>query len=252
MWTKIITIKRTKDLNCFSLCALNLFNTWVSQFELNYWNKWTFPRHSNLLRSTCIYMHSCYVNRNLYFWMRLIAINCLTALVCIYAKKISPTPLHHHHRPEPLRQGRMDPCFHLRQILTLHLNAAEIKTHQTRQRFYNLLLSSFGESVWIVSSVCCSYLTGAAPGVVFCCWSPSASGFRCCVFRDGILQILVVTSGYLSYCCLSIISNQSVHSPLTSDINKAFSSTQLPLTGYFLFFRPFSVNPRDGCARKSQ
>ncbi len=33
-----------------------------------------------------------------------------------------------------------------------------------------------------------------------------------------------------------------------SDINKEFSSTQLPLTGYFLFFGPFSVNPRDGCA----
>ncbi len=71
-------------------------------------------------------------------------------------------------------------------------------------------------------------------------------------FRDGILHTLVVTSGYLSYCCLSIISNQSAHSPLTSDINKAFSSTQLPLTGYFLFFRPFSVNPRDGCVWKSQ
>ncbi len=54
MWAKIITIKRTKDLNYFSLCALNLFNTRVSQFELNYWNKWTFPWHSNLLRCTCI------------------------------------------------------------------------------------------------------------------------------------------------------------------------------------------------------
>ncbi len=79
-------------------------------------------------------------------------------------------------------------------------------------------------------------------------WSSAAGahllqGSTCCVFRDGILQILVVTSGYLSYCCLSIISNQSA---LTSDI-KAFSSTQLPLTGYFLFFGPFSVNPRDGC-----
>ncbi len=68
----------------------------------------------------------------------------------------------------------------------------------------------------------------------------------------GILHTLVVTNGYLSYCCLSIISNQSVHSPLTADINKAFSSTQRPLTGYFLFFGPFSVNPRDGCAWKSQ
>ncbi len=141
----------------------------------------------------------------------------------------------------------------LHQILTLHLNvAAEIETHQTRQRFYNLLLSGFGESVWIVSSVCCSYLTGAAPGVVFCCWSPSASGFDVLCVQRCILQILVVTSGYLSYCCLSIISNQSVHSLLTSDLNKAFSSTQLPLTGYFLFFRPFSVNPRDGCVWKSQ
>ncbi len=39
IWAAIITIKRTKDLNYFSLCALNLFNTRVSQFELNYWNK---------------------------------------------------------------------------------------------------------------------------------------------------------------------------------------------------------------------
>ncbi len=83
-------------------------------------------------------------------------------------------------------------------------------------------------------------------------WSSAAGvhllqGLTCCVFRDGILQILVVTSGYLSYCCLSIISNQSVHSPLTSDINKSLLSTQLPLTGYFLFFGPFSVNSRDGC-----
>ncbi len=60
-------------------------------------------------------------------------------------------------------------------------------------------------------------------------------GLTCCVFRDGILHTLVVTSGYLSYCCLSVISNQSAHSPLTSDINKAFSFTQLLLTGYFLF-----------------
>ncbi len=86
--------------------------------------------------------------------------------------------------------------------------------------------------------------------LVFCCWSPSASGFNVLCVRDGILHILIVTSGYLSYCCLSIISNQSAHSPLTSDINKAFSSTQLPLIGYFLFFRPFSVNPIDGCAWK--
>ncbi len=32
-------------------------------------------------------------------------------------------------------------------------------------------------------------------------------GLTCCAFRDGILHTLVVTSGYLSYCYLSIISN---------------------------------------------
>ncbi len=84
-------------------------------------------------------------------------------------------------------------------------------------------------------------------------WSSAAvdhllQGSMCCAFRDGILHILAVTSGYLSYCSLSIISNKSAHSPLTSDINKAFSSTQLPLSGYFLFFGPFSVIPRDGFA----
>ncbi len=95
------------------------------------------------------------------------------------AKKISPTALHHHQQPEPLRQGRM---IHAFMFFTPNSDpiiwmSQQIETHRTRQRFFNLLSSNFGESVWIVSSVCCSYLTGAAPGVVFCCWSPSASGF---------------------------------------------------------------------------
>ncbi len=54
------------------------------------------------------------------------------------AKKISPTSLHHHHQPEPLRQGRMDPCFHVlyAKFWPYHLNvAAEIKSYQIRQRF---------------------------------------------------------------------------------------------------------------------
>ncbi len=80
---------------------------------------------------------------------------------------------------------------------------------------FNLLLSSFGESVWIVSSVSCSYLTERHP-----VWS-SAAGVHLlqgsmCVCSEMVFCILVVTSGYLSYCCLYIISNQSAHSPLTS------------------------------------
>ncbi len=72
MCAKIITIKRTKDLNYFSLCALNLFNTQVSHLELNYWNKWTFPRHSSLLRCTCISFQSVQIYTLLYvgYWLK--------------------------------------------------------------------------------------------------------------------------------------------------------------------------------------
>ncbi len=87
-------------------------------------------------------------------------------------------------------------------------------------------------------------------------WSSAAvahllQGTTCFAFRDGILHTLFVTSGYLSYCCLSIISNHSVYSPLTSDINKAFSSTQLLLSGYF-FYSILCKPYRDGCVRESQ
>ncbi len=79
--------------------------------------------------------------------------------------------------------------------------------------------------------------------MVFCCCSPSASGSTCCAFRDCILHTLVVTSGYLSYCCLSIISNQSAHSPMTSDINKAFSSTTAA-HWIFSLFRSILCKPK--------
>ncbi len=156
---------------------------------------------------------------------------------------------------EPLRQGRMDPCFHVLYskfwpyIWMLQQKSRLIRPGNVFTIFYCPVLVSLCE------------LYPLFPVLIWQerhpVWSSAAGahllqGSTCCVFRDGILHNLVVTSGYLSYCCLSIISNQSAHSPLTSDINKAFSSTQLPLTGYYLFFRPFSVNPRDGCAWKSQ
>lgn len=63
-------------------------------------------------------------------------------------------------------------------------------------------------------------------------------------FRDVIPQTSVLTSGYLSSRCLSIVSSQSVHAPLTPDTNEAFSPTQLLLTW---IFSVFYVNPPD-CA----
>ncbi len=162
-----------------------------------------------------------------------------------FAKYISPTPLHHH-QPEPLRQGRMDPCFHVlySKFWPYHLNvAAEIETHQTRQRFSNLLLSNFGEPVLNCILDFLFLADRSGTGVVFCCCSHLLQGSTCCAFRDGILHILVVTSGYLSFFCLSIISNQSVHSPLTSDINKAFSSITTAAHWIFSLFRTILCKP---------
>ncbi len=162
-------------------------------------------------------------------------------------KKISPTPLHHHHQPEPLRtrqDGSMLSCS-LRQTLTRPSEcAAEIETHQTRQRF---LQSSIVRFWWTCVNCSLRFLflsdrSGTRCGLLLL-EAPSASGFDVLCVSEMVFCIpWLVTSGYLSYCCLSIISIQSVHSPLNSDINKAFSSTQLPLTGYFLFVWPFSVN----------
>ncbi len=139
-------------------------------------------------------------------------------------------------------------------------------TVETRQD--GSMLSYSLRQILTLPSECCSRNRESSDQAMFIqssivrhpVWSSAAvthllQGSTCCAFRDGFLHTLVVqlvTSGYLSCCCLSIISNQSAQSPLTSDINKVFSSTQLPLTGYFLFFGPFSVNPKDGCAWKSQ
>ncbi len=150
----------------------------------------------------------------------------------------------------------MNPCFHVlyAKFWPYYLNVvAEIETHQTRQRFSNLLLSNYGEPVRIVASV--SFLSWQERHPV---WSSAAvahllQGSTCCAFRDGFLHTLVATSGYLSYCCVSIISNQAAHCPLISDINKAFSQARnYHSLDIFSLFGPFSVNHRDGCAWKSK
>ncbi len=90
-------------------------------------------------------------------------------------KKISLTLLHHH-QPEPLRQDRM---IHAFMFFTPNSDPnIWIKSRLIRPgNVFSIFYFNFGDPVWIVVSVSCSYLTGAAPGVVFCCWSPSASGF---------------------------------------------------------------------------
>ncbi len=96
MWAQIITIKRTKGLKTTSVCVhwIYLIHRFY-QLELNYWNKITFPRHSNYWDCTCIlkgngwprnvnsffiYSHYCHVFKAalcfparfavLYLWLR--------------------------------------------------------------------------------------------------------------------------------------------------------------------------------------
>ncbi len=63
----------------------------------------------------------------------------------------------------------------------------------------------------------------------------------CCVVRDGILHTLVITSGYLRYNCISIISNLSAHPPLTS--TRHFLEIQF-LSTWFMFPSLF----QEGCS----
>lgn len=72
------------------------------------------------------------------------------------------------------------------------------------------------------------------------------------MFRYTPVNTLDVIGSYLNYYCLPISLKQSRLSPLTCDFNKAFSLRALLLTGDFLFFRSFSLNPRDGYVEKSQ
>lgn len=62
-----------------------------------------------------------------------------------------------------------------------------------------------------------------------------------CEFIDGIV---VVTSGYLSCCSLSVVSNHSARSLLTST-RQFFLSTQLTFSGGVLFPGLFYLNPEN-------
>ncbi len=85
-------------------------------------------------------------------------------------------------------------------------------------------------------------------------FSPSCAGAAVCVFcvqrwysaylgcNEWLFKLLLLFYHLQPVCAFS------------SDLwhKQGILSTQLPLTGCFLFFGPFSVNPRDGCAWKSQ
>ncbi len=86
-------------------------------------------------------------------------------------------------------------------------------------------------------------------------WSSAAvthllQGSTCCAFRDGILHTSVVTEVVIWVTVAFLSSLTSLPFLLWHQQGIFFHTTGL--TGYFLFFGPFSVNPRDGCAWQSQ
>lgn len=110
-------------------------------------------------------------------------------------------------------------------------------THQTRQPFSKLLLSSFGKPVWIVASVSC-----------FRWQERLLCGLRLHLLQGLCSEMLLCILCCRFFCCLAINLKQFGHFPLKSDINKAFLPREVLLTGYFL--GPCSVKSRDCCMVK--
>ncbi len=83
------------DLNSVHTDWSILCNIRVSQFELNYWNKWTFPRYSNLLRCTCMWFTSVQI-----FWTSLIFLSRIISLLFSCSEVGNhhwDAPIHLHH-----------------------------------------------------------------------------------------------------------------------------------------------------------
>ncbi len=145
---------------------------------------------------------------------------------------------------ETRHDGSMLSCS-LHQILTLPSECSS--RNPDSSCFYNLLLSSFGEPVWIVSSVSCSYLTEWQPVWFSAAGAHLLQGSMCCVFRDVFCipwLVIWVTVVFLS----------SLASPFSSDLwhQQGIVVHTTAARWIFLFFWPFAVNPRDGWAWKSQ
>ena len=103
------------------------------------------------------------------------------------------------------------------------------------------------EAIWIQRFHCCVqktvlddltfWLEGAFRRWVHCSSYVAHlfQGTMWYALREGVLGTLAVTSGYLCFSCLSIISKQSGCCPLTSTINVVFLPWEQLLTGWFLF-----------------
>lgn len=117
---------------------------------------------------------------------------------------------------------------------------------QPRQRF-----SSFLEPLHTATSASCSQQTRVSPCVVFCFWTSSALRLKVVLLQSWSSVYFAYNECLFELLLPSLGSKQSAHSPMSPHLKKAFS-LRFPLTEYFIFSRPFSLNPKHGFVGKSQ
>ncbi|MED6235392.1 hypothetical protein ATANTOWER_025097 [Ataeniobius toweri] len=95
-------------------------------------------------------------------------------------------------------------------------------------------------SLWnCLSSVFLASRRGTNCGLLLL-WPEVPQSFTCCALRDSILPMLAVKTSYFRYYHLEPVC------PFSCNINKTFTSSQMPLTGYLTFLDHCSLNLRKG------
>ncbi len=111
--------------------------------------------------------------------------------------------------------------------------------------------SSIVQFWWAFANCSLSFLfldDRSAPLYFFCCCSHLLQGLTCCTFRDALLHTSVINE-CLFELALPFYQFEPVW-PFSSDLWVTHRTA--PRWILSLFFRPFSVNPRDVSAWKSQ
>lgn len=113
---------------------------------------------------------------------------------------------------------------------------------------------SLSQSLWCSSHIGNIALTAALTSVTFS--PPHFSLFLCTLLHMlhycRYLLLCRCTAHQSSlHVCLTFLYTVQLCNQITSNFFQ-ICERELLLTGYFLFFGPFSVNPRDGCVGKSQ
>lgn len=116
------------------------------------------------------------------------------------------------------------------------LSCCLLLQQKRRQCFSNLVLSNFGQLVQIKAS---DFLFSSDRNRFSAAVAHLLQSLACCAFSDTLCHSLVVISNYLSYCCIHISLNPSVHSP------NIYQGRELLLTECFNVWRIFLTSVQD-------